>query len=222
MARTRYPWKLLPRLASAIEHGQREQAHRDLDALLSIIAETSGDDLTFRKLRCAQLVSGCLRGAHMGGAASDALLAEHLQLLKTLTELRTWATVTRRMHRYVDRLLRQLRPARQSHMQTVVAQLRRAMQTSSGVGRSLAEHAASLGVSEGHLSRSFAGIVGRTFREEVRRVRVEIAYRLLRETPLKISAITGRVGLRDPSQFIADFRAEMGVTPGTYRLQHPK
>jgi two-component system response regulator YesN len=72
-------------------------------------------------------------------------------------------------------------------------------------------------VSVGHLSRSFNAIAGRSFREELRTIRMETASRLLAETDLKISVIASRVGLRDPSQFIADFRAEFGVTPGSYR-----
>src|SRR5437867_1169394 len=107
---TRYPWKLLPRLASAIEHGQRTQARRDLALLLQIIAETSGDNLTLRKLRCAQLVSACLRAAHSGGASSDSLLREHLEFLKRLTGLRTWSGVRRCMVRYLEGLLRRVRP----------------------------------------------------------------------------------------------------------------
>ncbi|MBI4024290.1 MAG: helix-turn-helix transcriptional regulator [Verrucomicrobia bacterium] len=220
MAPARYPWKLLPRLASAIEHGQREQSRRDLDALLQLIAESSGNNLTLRKLRCAQLVSACLRGAHSGGAASEALLKGHLQFLKVLTGLRTWAGVARRMHGFVSRLLRRVRPANRSHMERVVAQVRQEIRTTAGITRPLAQHAAAFEVSVGYLSRSFAAIAGRTFREELRRVRIETAGRLLRETGLKISAIAGRVGLRDSSQFIADFRAETGVTPGEYRKQH--
>jgi|ERR1051325_186453 AraC-like DNA-binding protein len=219
MAAKRYPWKVLPRLASAIEHGQREQARRDLDTLLEIIAQSSGNNLTLRKLRCAQLVSACLRGAHAGGAASDALLKDHLQFLKLLAELRTWNGVTRCMQRYLGRLLRAVRPLHRSHTEQVVTRVHQEMQTMAGMTRSLAQHAALQGVSEGHLSRSFAAIVGRTFRQELRRVRVEKARQLLSESSLKISAIAARVGLLDPSQFISDFRAEMGVTPGSYREQ---
>src|SRR5690349_20232753 len=111
MAAMRYPWKLLPRLATEIEHGEREQARRDLDALLKIIAHRTRNNLTLRKLRCAQLVSACLRGAHSGGAASEPLLTEHLQFLRVLTVLHTWNQITQHMHRYVGRLLRRVRPA---------------------------------------------------------------------------------------------------------------
>lgn len=220
MAKTRYPWHLLPKLASEIEHGQRAQARRDLDALLDIVAESSGEDLTLRKLRCAQLVSGCLRGAHAGGAPSETLLDQNLQVLKSLAVLRTWGAVVRCVHRYVDRLLRQVRAEDRSRMERVVAQVCEQMRTTPGMGRSLGEHAQTFGVSVGHLSRSFAAIAGRTFREELRRARIEAGCRLLRETNLKISAIAQRVGVRDPSQFVSDFRRETGLTPGAYRLRH--
>jgi AraC-like DNA-binding protein len=220
MARSRYPWQLLPKLASEIEHGQRTEALRDLDALLEIIAESSGAELNLRKLRCAQLVSGCLRGAHAGGAPSETLLDQNLRVLKTLTTLATWKSVTGCIHRYVDRLLRQVRTEQRTHMERVVARVRTEMRTTAGMSRSLAQHAEVTGVSVGHLSRSFAAIVGRTYREELRRTRVETGCRLLRETDLKISLIAHRVGVRDPSQFVSAFRRETGVTPGVYRLRH--
>ncbi|MSR65168.1 MAG: AraC family transcriptional regulator [Verrucomicrobiae bacterium] len=214
---TRYPWKLLPRLASEVEHGQKGLAHKDLEELLDIIVVDGGSDLSFCKLRCAQLISGCLRGAHRGGASSDRILSEHLRTLKELAALRTWSGVKAKMHRYLDRLLGQVEPKHRSLMERIVGELRADLRTTEGMKRSLAYHAALHRVSVGHLSRSFNAIAGRSFREELRTVRMETASRLLAGTDLKVSVIAGRVGLRDPSQFIADFRAEFGVTPGTYR-----
>jgi|GEM_PF-4646089 len=217
MPAPRYPWNLLPQLATAIETGQRNATRQHLDALLAVIAVSSGNDLTLRKLRCAQLVSGCLRGAHHGGVASDLLLREHMRLLKTLAELRTWSAVCRRLHRYVDRLRQQIAPPHRSRMERIVAQVRADL-----LARSLAEHAQAHGVSVGHLSRLFTALTGHTFREELRRARMAKACRLLQETDLKISAIAARLGVCDPSQFSSDFRRATGLTPSQYRVRHSR
>jgi AraC-like DNA-binding protein len=48
-------------------------------------------------------------------------------------------------------------------------------------------------------------------------IRTKEAQRLLADSSLKISAVARRVGLKDPSQFIRDFRLITGSTPGAYR-----
>ena len=152
---------------------------------------------------------------------SDALLKSHLQLLHHLTKLRTWPDVARSMRQYLEKLLRSVKPSQGNRMERVVTHVRQKISTTAGMAQSLAQYATIFGVSEGHLSRSFAALVGRTFQEELRRVRMETACRLLRETDLKISMVAAQVGLLDPSRFIANFRAELGVTPGEYRKRRP-
>jgi len=214
-----YRWELLPKLATEIEFGRRKEARRDLVALLAIFVRQCGSNLTLRKLRCAQTASACLRGARCGGGPSATLLAEHLIFLERLSTLRTWPGVRLAMRRYVDSLVDRVQPGERSRMERVVAAIRADLLQTPGEACSLAQYAAELELSEGHLSRSFAAIAGRPFREEVRRVRSETAKRLLLESREKVEVIARRVGLRSVSQFVADFRADTGVTPGRFRRQ---
>ncbi|NRB45249.1 MAG: helix-turn-helix domain-containing protein, partial [Verrucomicrobiales bacterium] len=54
-------------------------------------------------------------------------------------------------------------------------------------------------ISTAHLSKSFSAIVGCSFREERRRLRIELTSKLLADTDLKISAVARRIGLLDTS-----------------------
>jgi AraC-like DNA-binding protein len=83
--------------------------------------------------------------------------------------------------------------------------------------KTLAQYADELGLSTGHLSRTFATVAGRPFRDEIRRLRMEAALRLLKKPEKKIAAIALELGLRSPSQFVADFRRYHGVSPGKFR-----
>jgi AraC-like DNA-binding protein len=85
--------------------------------------------------------------------------------------------------------------------------------------RTLEQYAAEFGISSGHLARAFKRITGRSFREDLRRCRLEAACRMLSGTSWKIAVITRRIGLQDPSQFIDQFRREIGLTPGEFRKQ---
>ncbi len=86
--------------------------------------------------------------------------------------------------------------------------------------RSLKQYAQIGDVSVAHLSRCFAAVSGLTLREKFRRLRTEKACRLLTSTSLKIAAVAKQLGLRDPSQFVEQFRRETGTTPGMYRRRH--
>lgn len=217
MRGARYPWDLLPELSRDIEFGRKAKAHADLDRILQLIAETSGKDLGLRKLRCAEVLNMCLRGARSGGVSTDRLLEDHLKSLRALIELRAWGQMRRRMHTSIRYWERRLQPVHRSHMECLVVQIRHEMHTLAGIKRSLGQYAVAGGVSKAHLSRSFTRIIGRSFREELARARLEITCRLLEETSLKIAAVAAEVGLRDPSKFIAFFHSQTGSTPATYR-----
>jgi len=215
----RYPWELLPKLVVQIETCRREPAHEILDRLLDIVFQDRRKGLNFRKLRCAQITSAMLRAAHRGGAASASILTESHETLERLTTYPSWKRIRAGMHEYLDGLLDQVRPSHHTDIEILVGRIREHMANSLDAPRSLAQHADAGGVSVGHLSRSFSAIVGRSFREEMQRLRIETSRRLLEETSMKIHAVARRVGLADPSQFIAQFRRATGMTPAVYRGQ---
>ena len=218
----RYPWNLVPRLARCIEHRRRDAARQDLARLLQVIA--SSEDratLAIRKLRCAQIISQCLRAAHRGGGASETLLAGHLRVLDDLARARRWTAVESLMMGYIQSLVVQVHAQHQTDMAHAVDQIRRHMQQHIEAPWSQKQYALEHGVSTRHLSRCFAQTVGLTFRQELCRLRMETAQKLLRRTNLKVSAVAHRVGVRSASQFVADFRRQVGVTPALFRLAHP-
>ena len=216
----RYSWGLLPRLGSKIEHHRKKEAHRDLDVLLGTTWEQSAADHSLWKLRCSQIASACVRAALRGGASSDVAMGEHMQFLRRLCALANRARIQALMHRYLDMLLARVRPAQSTNMERAVAQVHKELREIQGASRSLSAYAQILGVSPGHLSRCFLAIVGQTYRTKRRHIRMQAACRMLRRSQLKISAIALQLGVADPSQFVADFRREFGVTPGQDRRQH--
>lgn len=73
------------------------------------------------------------------------------------------------------------------------------------------------GLSERTLQTLFKQHVGRTVSEELSRVRLEHASRLLRETDLKLESVAHESGLRSAKYLCEVFRAEYDMTPATYR-----
>jgi AraC-like DNA-binding protein len=141
-------------------------------------------------------------------------------MLHKIAQQRTWKGLVGLMHAYLDQLLAQVLPQRRTNVERFVAWMRQDMAATLEGSKSLARYAEAAGLSVRHLSRCFAAIAGRTFREELRHLRTEAACRLLREKGLKVSTVARMVGLKDASQFIADFRRETGQTPAAYREAH--
>jgi LacI family transcriptional regulator len=72
-------------------------------------------------------------------------------------------------------------------------------------------------VSRRGLERRFRRTLGRSPLDEIRRVRLDLAKRLLRDTSLTLAAIATRSGFSSSSRFSAVFSIVAGQTPGRYR-----
>jgi len=67
------------------------------------------------------------------------------------------------------------------------------------------------------LERQFAARLGRSPHDEILRVRIEAAERLLRKSEFKVLDIAGRCGFRDLRSFYRTFTQLTGSTPAAYR-----
>jgi LacI family transcriptional regulator len=74
-------------------------------------------------------------------------------------------------------------------------------------------------ISRSQLDRRFKDVVGRTIHDEIRRVRLEQARRLLAETSLPLKQVAFRCGFRTVQHLTTLFRQCVGVAPGAYRRE---
>ena len=79
--------------------------------------------------------------------------------------------------------------------------------------------AESLYISKSYLCRIFRRVTGESFGDYLRRVRLEQACRLLRETELTAEQIVYACGLRDVPTFYRQVKSHVGMTPNTYRRE---
>jgi LacI family transcriptional regulator len=100
----------------------------------------------------------------------------------------------------------------------VTAALRLIRDTAAGP-LSIDDLAGELDVSRAWLTRAFAAHVGHGIHEEIVRVRLQEARRLLTETDLKLDVVARRTGFEHPEHLGRVFRRKLGLTPGAYRRQ---
>ena len=82
---------------------------------------------------------------------------------------------------------------------------------------SVADLAAVAELSPFHFARLFKATTGETPHAFLMRVRIEEGMRLLKDTPLALAAIAGRVGFRTHAHFSRAFREATGMAPRDYR-----
>ncbi len=76
---------------------------------------------------------------------------------------------------------------------------------------------AAVPISRRKLEMSFRRVLGRTIEQEIRRVRLDRARRLLIQTDLPISVVADRTGFRTSAQLGNVFQRELGLTPSQAR-----
>lgn len=84
---------------------------------------------------------------------------------------------------------------------------------------SLAEIAAAVGTSVGHLQRSFKAAYGLSIVEQIQLLRVRRAQQLLREGELSVEAVAAAVGFSSASYFSRLFTRIVGASPGSITRQ---
>ena len=84
---------------------------------------------------------------------------------------------------------------------------------------SLAELSKAFFMSEGHLSRLFRKEMGMSIIAYVKRMRIQMAARMLLDSGEPVSVIAVRVGVNDANYFCRMFKSVMGISPSEYRLK---
>ena len=82
---------------------------------------------------------------------------------------------------------------------------------------SISDIALDLGISEGHLSRTFKKETDYTLLNYLTRYRIHKAMELLRDCRVKVYEVAAQVGYRDITYFSATFKRVTGLTPSEYQ-----
>lgn len=93
------------------------------------------------------------------------------------------------------------------------------VQAADGVTLRIADLAALVDVSPGHLGRAFKQSTGRTVHRFVEEARLARAHVLLGETHLPLKQVAAQLGFNTPGSFSQAFRRATGSTPGQFRSE---
>jgi len=125
-------------------------------------------------------------------------------------------------------MLRELLPAAQSHTTVSPAATSLAQRADTWIRLHLhepiaaAEIARALHCHPDYLGRACKRVWGHSLTEQIHRLRIGQAKRLLAETDVSIRQLGAEVGFHDPAYFRRLFGRHTGLTPGDYRRRHTR
>ncbi len=154
------------------------------------------------------------------GKISLELQSDRLYTSETLRAYLSIFVIT--VARYLNLENTVFKPVQSKYWMTVSAAMREIFENYSDNRLTLESIADKLYISKSHLSRLFQTVVGKTFLEYVRSVRLNNACNLLVKTDLTNEEIVEKCGFKDIPTFYRAFKAYTGTTPHSYRAAQNK
>jgi AraC-like DNA-binding protein len=210
-------WELEPELFLAMRHRQRREARRLLNQILMGIYSYSGEALDPTKGFVLELVTMMTRTLAEGGTEPARLLGSGFDRLRTLENIHDHETLSQWLTQVLEHLIDAAENAPESaddlRVRLIINYMREHCHeplTRDGVARKI-------GLSPAHFSRLVRRALGHPFSEELQRIRLRTATRLLAQPHLSIKEIAAHCGFNDQSYFTRVFREKHGVPPQAFR-----
>jgi AraC-like DNA-binding protein len=154
--------------------------------------------------------------------AGGGLLEEFQRQLPRWAEALAGASTHRELRALADHLFNDLieRIDAQEHTQdSLREQIHQFMVANLHRGLTLKDMAAFLGYSEKYCSDVFQALMGEPFSQSLKRLRLEKAEQLLRETDVRLAVIAHALGFHDQFAFSHFFKRAVGCSPRQFRAQ---
>ncbi|MDR1588335.1 MAG: PocR ligand-binding domain-containing protein [Treponema sp.] len=214
-----YPAETERELLALVRCGNKKQADRTLDRLLSEFFSFTDGNLNAIRLRLIELAALFSRTALEAGAALsavDRITENSFEFFKNDMNFGKFCYFTTEiMRRYIDAV------SRSRVKKTVSRHLSRAIDY---IGLNYADELSLTSVADAvfvsgyYLSHLFRKELNMTFSDYVCKIRIEKAKGLLKDDrELQIREITEKVGFNDPNYFTKSFKKLTGVPPKEYQ-----
>jgi len=206
-----------PALLAAIRRGERTEARRLINEVLTVIYAAGESHTELLKSLVLELVVMMTRAAVQAGGDPAQILGLNYQSLTALAGVADQEALSR----WLCDMLESLIDAIKAHSSTPNSvQLARAIEfMEENLARDLGreEVAQAAGLSPSHFSHLMRAKTRWSFRELLTRMRMDRACHLLTRTDLGLVHIALECGFGDQSYFTRVFRRRTGTTPGDYR-----
>lgn len=211
-----YPIHLEEELASAIKKFDLEASSRAVSEILSFCVKRSVPAYEVREI-AGEMVTGIARELFLGTSDTDnfsAVRYKYREKLKACSDYDSAESLLREF--YADNI-NILKNDFLKGKSSLVVNINRYIDMNYSQDISLSGLADTFYISPNYLSAVFNGKNGLSLKDYLNRLRIDKAKELLKDTDLKISEVSRKVGYSQVSYFGSIFRKLEGCTPKEYR-----
>jgi AraC-like DNA-binding protein/ligand-binding sensor protein len=214
-----YPLDKERMLLAALRQGDSKKGRKILNEILANLLFSNPDQFKYIQFRAMELVVLLSRSASGPGNTEKDMLKTNNQYLVRIQETQTIEELTDVLYIIVDHMAKQIFSFQGIRHATALRKAERFIGENFTRKISLQEIADVSGLSASYFSTVFREEMGENLSAYLNRLRVEKAGRLLTETGLSLSEISGSCGFEDQSWFSKIFKNYTGMSPGKYRVQ---
>jgi AraC-like DNA-binding protein/ligand-binding sensor protein len=214
-----YPLDKERQLLAAIRRGDNGMGRKILNELLATLLFSNPDQFKYIQFRAIELVVLLSRAEINAGTITNTLLETNNYYLMRIQETENIEELTDELHMIVERMAGHIFSFQGIRHAAAMKKAEWYIWENYTRKISLQEVAGVSGLSAPYFSTIFKEEMGENLSGYLNRLRVEKAGRLLVETDLSLSEISGSCGFEDQSWFSKIFKTYTGVSPGKYREQ---
>jgi len=215
-----YPLEKERQLVALLRKGNKQEAERLLDELLSVIVFCNQDHFRYIQLRTLELAVLLARaGTNSIGSAG---MENKTRYIKQIQEAKTVEELAATLHNMIEKIAVQIVLFQGIPHASAMRRAESFIKENYTRKISLSEVAKVAGLSAPYFSTIFKEEMGENLSKYINRQRVEKASRMLLETDLPLIEISNACCFDDQSWFSKIFRSFTGVSPSKYRSQGGK
>jgi AraC-like DNA-binding protein/ligand-binding sensor protein len=214
-----YPLDKERMLLAALRQGDNMGGKELLNEILANLVFSNPDQFKYIQFRAIELVVLLSRSASGPGNTEEDILKTTNQYLLRIQEAQTIEELTDVLHVIVEYMADQIFSFQGVRHAAALRKAERYIRENYTRKISLQEIADVSGLSAPYFSTIFREEMGENLSAYLNRLRVEKAGRLLTETDMSLSEISGSCGFEDQSWFSKIFKNYTGTSPGRYRGQ---
>jgi len=204
-------------LIKLIKRGDRKKARALLDELLGTVLFRSYEHIGVLKARMLEIIVIIARAAVERGANLKEILGYKYHFFQDLSKYDSQENLYYCLLKAFDQLCKCIYQNRNIQHTRTFSKAKEFIWSNYNQDISLKRASTAVGISPYYLSHLFRKEMGISFLEYLTSVRISIAKRLLKETPMAILEVCLEVGYQDPSYFAKIFKKKEGIYPSEYR-----